>query len=144
MFLGTYEHSIDDKGRMTIPARFREFILGGAYLTQGIDHNLVVMLAENFDRVMIELDQMSGTDPTIRLLKRKLFANAQRVEIDRLGRILIAESHRAYAQLNDKAIVVGSGSNFEIWSPELWQKQNEMLSNENFAAELKKYNLPLL
>ena len=144
MFLGTYEHTIDEKGRMTIPARFRELILGGAYLTQGIDNNLVVILADNFERVMAQIELQSGTDPNIRLLRRKLFPNAQRIEVDRLGRILIAEAHRSYAQLADKAIVVGLGSNFEIWSPELWQEQNEKLSDENFTLELKKYNLPSL
>ena len=89
MFLGQYRHNLDNKGRLTIPARFRELLSDGAYITQGFDKNLMVLTAPTFEFISQRVNQMSITDPTARELKRLLFSTADRVEPDSNGRILI-------------------------------------------------------
>lgn len=132
MFLGQYEHTIDEKGRMIIPARFRELLLDGAYILQGFDRNLMILTAPSFEKVSQRIDQMSLTDPNARLLRRLIFSKAERLEIDKAGRALIPQYLRDSARLGSNAIVVGSGAYIEIWSPELWAQQDEEL-NENDA-----------
>jgi MraZ protein len=67
MFLGQYQHSLDDKGRLTIPARFRELLNKGAYITQGFDKNLMVLTPEAFEQVLERITSISLTDPNARL-----------------------------------------------------------------------------
>ena len=129
MFLGQYEHSIDDKGRMTIPARYRELLEGGAYITQGFDQNLIVMTPDTFDQIYKRVNQMNTTDPLARQFRRFFFSNAEKVEADKLGRILIPAFLRETSGLDTSAVVVGVGSHFEIWAPHLWKKQTETLND---------------
>jgi MraZ protein len=135
MFLGQYEHTIDEKGRLTIPSRFRDLLEDGAYITQGFEQNLMVLTAAAFDRVSARVNRMSLTDPVARQLKRLLFSNAVRVEVDRAGRILVPQFLRTSAQLDGAAIMVGVGDYFEIWSPDRWQEQNSMLQDGEANAQ---------
>ncbi len=139
MFLGQYSHNLDGKGRLIIPARFRELLANGAYVTQGFDRNLMVLTPESFERIYQRVNEMSITDPAARQLKRLIFAAADRVEADRAGRIRIPQFLREIAGLNNGAIVVGVGDYFEIWAPETWQAQTTLLqdvdaNSERFAA----------
>lgn len=139
MFLGHYQHSIDEKGRLTIPARFRELLGEGAYVTQGLDRNLMVMTSAHFQRVYDNLTGTSLTDPTARDLNRVLLANAYPVEIDKIGRILLPQNLRAFLGLEKEAAVVGVGKYFEIWTPADWAKKMELLQDpdantQRFAA----------
>ncbi|RPI87108.1 MAG: division/cell wall cluster transcriptional repressor MraZ [Chloroflexi bacterium] len=126
MFLGQYQHSFDNKGRLTIPSRFRELLAAdGAYVTQGFDRNLMVLTVSRFERISGKVEQMSMTEPNARMLKRMIFSSANMVEVDKAGRILIPEFLRQYAGLQTLAVVVGAGDYFEIWAPETW---TELLS----------------
>lgn len=130
MFLGQYHHNLDEKGRLTIPARFRDVLAAeGAYILQGFDRNLMVLTAAAFEAMSLRVNQMSLTDPTARLLKRLIFSTADRVEVDRAGRILIPQFLRQSAELNGDTVVVGSGSYFEIWVPKLWEEQITQLQD---------------
>jgi len=122
-FLGTYQHSLDEKGRLTIPARFRELLTGGAVITQGFDRCLMVSTAAYFEEVYQRLDAMNLADPKVRLLRRQILATAYSVEADKLGRILVPQSLRAFIDLKNEAFVVGQGDHFEIWTPALWNEQ---------------------
>jgi MraZ protein len=136
MFLGQFVHALDNKGRLTIPARFRELLLAdGAYVTQGFDRNLMVLTISYFDRILQRVSEMSLTEPNARLLKRLLFSSAGHVEVDKAGRILIPEFLRQLACLREEAIVVGAGEYFEIWSPELWQEQATMLQDADANSQ---------
>ncbi len=135
MFLGRYEHNIDDKGRLTIPARFREPLEEGAYLTQGFDKNLIVLTPAAFEAWATRVNSLNMTDPTTRLLRRLIFSSANFVEVDKAGRILIPQYLRQAADLNDNAIVVGAGEFFEIWSPAQWQPQGDMLNDADTNAQ---------
>ena len=135
MFLSQYRHSIDTKGRLTIPANFRELVSKGAYVTQGFDGNLRVLTAESFELLYDQVSKMSFTNPTVRRLSRLLFSSAAQVEPDKNGRILIPQFLRDAAGLEGEAIIVGAGKYFEIWSPERWEAQATHLSAEDLNVE---------
>jgi MraZ protein len=139
MFLGQYQHSIDDKSRLMVPARFRELLEGGAFLTQGFDKCLMVMTEAHFNQVYDLITSMSLTDPAARLLRRLIFSNAYKVEVDKVGRILVPGNLRQFAGLESDAVIAGQGEYFEIWTPAEWDKQAALLSdaeanNHRFAA----------
>lgn len=135
MFLGRYEHTIDEKGRMTIPARFRDLLQDGAYITQGFDRNLMILTTPAFESITARINHLSMTDPTARQLKRLIFGNASRVEFDRVGRILIPQFLRDFAKLGNTANVVGVGDYFEIWSTDFWSQQTEDLNDSDANAQ---------
>ncbi|MEJ2759523.1 MAG: division/cell wall cluster transcriptional repressor MraZ [Anaerolineales bacterium] len=129
MFLGQYRHTIDDKGRLTIPARFRELLEDGAYITQGFERNLMVLTSHGFEAMTHQVNRSSITDPTARALKRLLFSTADWVSPDRNGRILIPQFLRERNQLDGEAVLVGVGDYFEIWTPDAWDHQMDLLQD---------------
>jgi MraZ protein len=135
MFLGHYDHTIDEKGRITIPARFRELLDEGAYLTQGFEQNLMVLTSSSFKLISDRVNKMSMTNPLARDLRRLIFSNADRVDIDRAGRMLIPAFLRDAANLSSSVTVIGNGDYFEIWSTDAWQAQNDRLKATETNAE---------
>jgi MraZ protein len=139
MFLGQYEHTIDEKGRITIPSKFREGLGNSIYVTQGFDGNLQAFPPDLFDLMSSQVRSISYLDANSRRLRRILFSNAERTKFDSAGRILLPAFLRDTANLKEVAIVVGSGEYFEIWSPENWHAQqvslNDIEANEQrFSA----------
>jgi len=142
MFLGQYELTIDEKGRMTIPARFREMLEDGAYIMLGLDQNLMVMTASYYEQKAEKANEQSITNEDARMLKRLLFSTASRVEFDKAGRILIPQFLRSLANLQSSAMVVGVGELFEIWVPERWAEQLRQLQDaENLARRFAALNI---
>jgi MraZ protein len=137
MFTGRHQHTIDDKGRMIIPARYRELLDRGAFVTQGFERNLMVLTTEAFDQLYANVNRMSLTDPSARDLKRFIFSTTERVEVDKVGRILLPQYLRDLAQLDGDIILVGVGDYFEIWSPALWAQKNEKL--QDLEANEKRF-----
>lgn len=135
MFLGQHEHVVDEKGRLMVPARFRELLGSNGYITLGFDQNLMVLPSEVFMRLSEHARAMSLTDPNARLLKRLLFSHAERVEIDRVGRILIPQWLRKSAEISSRAMVVGMGDYFEIWPFERWEEQRQLLQDPEANAQ---------
>jgi MraZ protein len=109
----------------------------GAYIYQGFDQNLIVMANEPYEQIYQQLNQMNMTDPIARQLKRHILSNTDWVEVDKAGRILIPQFLRQSAQIDGTAIVVGVGDYFEIWSPNNWAKQNELI--QDVDTNLQKY-----
>ena len=139
MFLGRYEHTIDDKGRITIPAKFREGLGEFVYITQGFDGNLQAFPTDLFEAMSNRVRAVGYLDPNSRILRRILFSNAEMTSFDSAGRILLPAFLRETADLKDVAFLVGNGEYFEIWSPENWQEQqislNDIEANEQrFSA----------
>ena len=145
MFLGHFQHNLDDKGRLMIPARFREMLEGGAYITQGFDRCLMVMNETYFKQVYERIEAMNLADPTARLLRRLILSNAYPVEVDKVGRILVPQNLRAFLQLEGEAIVAGQGEYFEVWRPAEWNEQMAQLqdteaNNQRFSTlDLSKH-----
>ncbi len=135
MFLGQYRHAIDNKGRLTIPARFRDLLEDGAYITQGFDRNLMVLRAPTFEGISRRVSQLSMTDPAVRQLRRLIFSTADRADVDRNGRILIPQFLRDVAHVDGEAVVVGVGEYFEIWSPDVWDTQLDQLQDADGNAQ---------
>lgn len=130
MFLGHFQHNLDDKGRLMIPARFRELLEGGAYITQGFDKCLMVMNETYFKQVYERIESMNLADPTARLLRRLILSNAYPIEVDKVGRILMPQNLRAFLGIeNGELIVAGQGEYFEVWTPALWNEQMTELQN---------------
>lgn len=130
VFLGQFYHNLDEKGRLTIPVRYRDYLApDGAYVMQGFDKNLMVLPSSFFDEFSLRISQMSITDSTARLLKRLVFSTANRVEVDKAGRILLPQFLRQFAGLETSLVVIGMGDYFEIWSPDTWRDQNEAIQD---------------
>ncbi len=139
MFLGQFQHNLDEKGRLMVPARFRELLEGGAFITQGFDRCLMVMTEVYFKQVYDHVNAMNLADPTARLLRRLIFANAYPVEVDKVGRILVPQNLREFATLNGEAIVAGQGDYFEVWTPTAWNEQMKQIqdteaNNQRFST----------
>jgi MraZ protein len=143
MFLGQYHHTIDGKGRLTVPARYRDLLAAeGAYLTQGFDKNINVYPPKIFDRIFDRVNNLNMTDPSARLLRRLMFSNAEQVDLDKTGRILIPQFLREEISLSSEAVIVGMGDYFEIWSPDLWAGQTSMME-ENEPNAMRFMDLDL-
>ena len=143
MFLGRYHHTIDGKGRLTVPARYRDLLVAeGAYLTQGFDNNINVYPPKVFDRIFNRVNNLNMTDPSARLLRRLMFSNAELVALDKTGRILIPQFLREELNLDGEAVIVGMGDYFEIWSPEQWVGQTNMME-ENESVAMRFMDLDL-
>ncbi len=146
MFLGHFQHNLDDKGRLMIPARFRELLEGGAFITQGFDKCLMVMTESYFKQVYERIEAMNLADPTARLLRRLILSNAYPIEVDKVGRILMPQNLRAFLQIEGEAIVAGQGEYFEVWKPAEWNEQMANLqdveaNSQRFATlDLSKKN----
>ena len=136
MFLGRYQHSIDDKGRLIIPARYRELLSNGAFITQGFDGNLMVLTTETFNAISQNIRGMSITDARARLLKRLLYSSGEQVDVDRAGRILLPQFLRQAAGLDGEVVIVGVGEHFEIWSSDHWLEQAKQLEEVQENADL--------
>lgn len=143
MFLGRYHHNIDGKGRLTIPARYRDLLAAdGAYLTQGFDQNINVYPQPIFERISMRVNRLSMTDPSARLLRRLMFSNAELVALDRSGRILIPQFLREALDLDNEAMIIGMGDYFEIWAPDQWSGQT-MMMEENEPLAMRFVDLDL-
>lgn len=122
-----------------VPARYRQQLVGGAFITQGWDRCLMVMTSEYFMEFYRRLMEMNMADPTIRLLRRQMLSNAAAVEIDKVGRILMPLSLRQIFNLQGEVTLVGQGEYFEIWSDSDWaatlaQLQDTDTTSQRYAA----------
>lgn len=138
MFLGRHAHNLDSKGRLAIPARFREFLVEGLVLTRGIDNCLAAYPRSAWDQLAERVNALSMADRDARLFRRMVFAEAADVALDGQGRIVIPAELRRYAGIDREAIVVGVHSSIEIWSPTAWDEVSGQVDagGEEIAARL--------
>jgi MraZ protein len=130
MFLGQFQHNLDDKGRLMIPARYRELLAAGAYITQGFDRCLMVMTDVHFNQVYERINSMNPADNTTRMLRRLILSNAYAVDVDKVGRILVPQNLRDFIGVGSGELVLaGQGDYFEVWTPEEWQLQMDKLQD---------------
>jgi len=120
MFLGEYAHTIDEKGRLTLPAKYRAELAAGLVVTRGIDKCLFVFPRAEWDKLAEKLNALPLTDPQAREFRRLIFSGAIDDELDKQGRVLLAQYLRDYAGLNGNVIVAGLNTHMEIWAPEAW------------------------
>jgi MraZ protein len=133
MFLGEYNHSIDEKGRLALPAKFREQLAPGIVITRGLDGCLFVLTYEDWNKFTAQLsEKLPFTQKSGRDLTRFFFAGASHLIPDRQGRILIPPFLREYAHLESAAVITGANTRLEVWNPTRWQ---EMMQEVELNAE---------
>ena len=130
MFLGQYQHNLDDKGRLMIPARYRDLLAAGAFITQGFDRCLMVMTDAYFQDVYARINSMNMADPSARMLRRLILSNAYPVDVDKVGRILVPQNLREFLAIpSGELVVAGQGEYFEVWTPAEWQLQMDKVQD---------------
>ncbi len=130
MFLGEYSHSLDEKGRVVMPSKFRVGLAGGCVLTKGQERCLYVFATDRWDEEAQKVRRLPRTDRRARNYSRSFFASASDQTLDRSGRCQIPETLRSYAGLTKDVTVVGVADRIEIWDTDTWQR---------IAAEADEY-----
>lgn len=120
MFIGEYSHSIDDKGRLAIPAKFRALLKKGAVVTRGLDQCLFLYPIAEWKKLAEKLAALPLSQSNTRAFARLMLAGAMDVEIDPQGRIVLPEYLRAYAIVRKKVVLAGLYNRLEIWDDDLW------------------------
>ena len=136
MFMGEYEHSVDSKGRLIIPARFREELGEGFVMTKGLDCCLFVYSAEEWHKLETKIHETPMTTKDARKFMRFFFAGAATCEIDKQGRTLIPPSLRAYAGLSKDVVLAGVSTRIEIWDKKLWDETNSYEDMDEVAEHM--------
>ena len=122
-FLGRYDYSMDERGRVPVPPRYRDSLLRGAVLNQGPDACLRLFTEESFQQQADLYTSQPANQRGARLTRHSFFANSFGVEPDRQGRILIPAALRTYAGLDGAVVVAGAGEWLEIWNPERFEEE---------------------
>ena len=120
MFVGEYSHTIDDKGRLTIPAKFRDELEGGVVITRGLDGCLWAYPRYEWEKLAEKISQQPSTNQAVRNFVRFMFSSAFDSIPDRQGRVIIPQNLRDYAGIQNEATVIGVMNRVEIWKPAKW------------------------
>jgi MraZ protein len=120
VFTGEYRHTVDDKGRLAVPARFRTLLEGGAVVSRWIDGCLAIHSRSGWDALATRVADLPITSEAARLFQRQIFAGAVEAELDRQGRVLVPVYLREEAGLATDAVIVGIRDHAEIWAPARW------------------------
>lgn len=124
MFLGEYQHSLDAKGRVILPARFRDQLADGAFITKGGDGCLFVYTPEEFMNVATQVREDARRDERRRQAARTFFAGAAEITPDKQGRVAIPQHLRQYAALDRDVTVAGVFSRIELWDSARWRERD--------------------
>jgi MraZ protein len=137
MLLGEYEHTIDDKNRLTLPAKFREALAEGVVVTRGMDGCLYAYpRSEWLERFQSRLGGLDPLQPEARKLQRHFFSGAAEAEPDKQGRIMIPGPLLRYAGLSRDVVVAGVHDHLEIWDREAWRRElNEVEGSAEHVAQ---------
>lgn len=122
MFIGEYQHNVDQKGRMAVPVKFRKQFGNGAVITRGLDTCLFVFDKDEWEKLAQKLSALPLTQSNSRAFARLMFAGAHDVELDAQGRILVPDHLREYAGLAKKVVVAGVFNRLEIWDNVKWNE----------------------
>lgn len=136
MFIGEYNHNLDDKGRLAIPAKFRAILKKGAVVTKGLDNCLFLYSKEQFEKIAAKFAALPISQSKARAFMRHMLAGAMDVEFDNQGRITLPEYLRKFSSLKKSVIVAGLYNHLEIWDETSWNKYKlESEKNSNAIAE---------
>ncbi|WP_128895119.1 division/cell wall cluster transcriptional repressor MraZ [Longirhabdus pacifica] len=133
MFMGEYHHSVDDKGRMIIPAKFRDTLGSTFVMTRGLDQCLFIYPNEEWKLLEQKLKQLPLMKSDARAFTRFFFSGATECELDKQGRVNIPNNLREHGTIQSNAVVIGVSNRVEVWSKEIWNdyaQQSETSFNE--------------
>ena len=121
MFMGEYQHSVDAKGRLIIPAKFRELLGDNFVITRGLDQCLFGYTMDEWQKIEEKLKELPVTKKDARAFTRFFFSGATEVELDKQGRVNLPANLLSYAGLEKDCVVLGVSSRIEIWAKEAWE-----------------------
>ena len=120
MLLGEYKHTIDEKGRLAIPVKFREALKAGAIITRGLDKSLFIFSFAEWEVLAKKLTALPLAQANSRAFARLMLAGAMDAKLDQQGRILVPDYLREYAGIAKQAVVAGLVSRIEVWNADTW------------------------
>ena len=135
MFLGEFAHTIDEKGRLTVPAKFRDDLDAGLVVTRGIDPCLAIYPMEEWEQLAEKVSALPVTDRRARAFRRLVFAAASDAVPDKQGRVLIPPRLREYAGLDSEVVVIGLDTYVEVWNPDSWGEERKYVEGDNGDIE---------
>lgn len=143
MFMGEYNHTVDTKGRLIIPSKFREVLGDKFVVTKGLDGCLFVYDNTEWNAFEEKLKAMPISKKDNRMFVRHFLAGAAEVEVDKQGRILIPAKLREFAEITKDVVLIGAAGHIEIWSQERWtsMEENEEESMEDIAERMDDLGL---
>lgn len=137
MFMGEYQHSIDDKGRMIIPAKFRDDLGLSFIVTRGLDQSLFVYPLDEWKILEQKLKSLPLMKSDARAFTRFFFSGATECELDKQGRVNIPSNLRQHAKLTKETVVIGVSNRVEVWSKDVWESYAQQ-SEESFNEIAEK------
>ncbi len=142
MFQGEFRHTLDERGRVIIPAKFRPFLQQGMFLTRGLDGCLFLFPLNAWNELARKIKELPLTNPTARAFSR-LVLSGEECQMDRLGRILIPSHLREFAGLDENVVLIGQGNRIEIWSESRWNELVERFRKEEhlFAEQFRELGI---
>ena len=143
MFIGEYEHNMDDKGRLAVPVKFRKDLSKGAVVTRGLDKSLFVYPMEDWKKLAEKLANLPISQANNRAFARLMLAGAMDVKIDSQGRIVLPEYLRTYAGVKKNVVVAGLYNRIELWDKTAWDKYKTKTEAESnaIAEQLGELNV---
>ncbi|WP_077367843.1 division/cell wall cluster transcriptional repressor MraZ [Anaerosalibacter sp. Marseille-P3206] len=143
MFIGEYQHSLDTKGRIIIPSKFRDGLGPAFIMTKGLDNCLFIYPQKEWNVLEEKLKSLPLTNRDARAFVRFFFAGATECELDKQGRILIPANLREHSKLEKEAVIIGVSTRVEIWSKTEWDMYNEddSLSYESIAEKMAELGI---
>lgn len=142
MFLGEYEHSLDPKGRLIIPSKYRDEIgKQKLVVARGLDVNLVVYTEDAFKEYARKWMELSTGKADYRKWRRYVASTAEYCELDKQGRILISAKLRDHAGLNKDVVISGNLDNFEIWAPERWKEAGDFGDDGEISEKIESLDV---
>jgi MraZ protein len=143
VLIGEYQHLIDEKGRVTVPARLREALGDNFILARGLESCLFMFPLAEWENIQDKLKRLSLTKSDARAFTRFLFSGAQEAQVDRQGRVLITPNLREYAHLDKEVVLIGVSTRAEIWAKSEWERYKEQAdtSFEEVAEKLADIDL---
>ncbi len=135
MFTGEYRHTVDEKGRIAVPVKFRAQLDAGAFVSRWIDACLAIFPRSDWDGLAEKVAALPIADASARTFSRFIFAGAFEVDLDRQGRVVLPASLREWAGLGGEAVIVGSRDHAEIWSPVRWDEYRAGMESADALAQ---------
>ena len=138
MFIGEFQHNLDTKGRVAVPAKFRRKISGGAIITRGLDHCLFIFTKKDWQILADKLVTLPLSQANSRAFVRLMLSGASDVNLDSQGRVLIPDYLRTYAGLKKSTKVIGVYNRMEIWDETAWERYKSKTegSSEEIAEKM--------
>ena len=134
MFLGEYTHTIDEKGRLTIPAKFRGALAAGLVVTRGFDQNLMIFPLDEWQDMAERIISRPLGDEDVRSFRRRIFSGAIDLSPDRQGRIVLPTYLREFAAIDGEVVVAGMYNYVEVWGVGAWRSVRENIENSGDEA----------